>query len=229
MFKHSLELFAGKGYRYAEYYYAEWQGRIKLYVCYFAEEWHNTEDHKHGTDCTYTTDSIHDIHKCIEELESNFIEARCCSDFTPKYCDVCGQYFGLVEYGEELVNKGCMNCEMIERTRVEAEESWERDYEQAHNEKRHRERETGCFVYLMQCMGVTKIGIARDVKKRLAGIQTSHFSEVKVIHKKRYSSRYKAQQKESELHSLLSENRLKGEWFDLSGKSVRDLVEGELK
>src|SRR4051794_20111529 len=78
---------------------------------------------------------------------------------------------------------------------------------------------TSKSIYVMRSSaGPVKIGIASNVGKRLLSIKTGCPFEVQLAHKKEHET---ASQVESLAHSLLSEKRMNGEWFDCS---VEDAV-----
>lgn len=61
-----------------------------------------------------------------------------------------------------------------------------------------------------------KIGLAQNVKKRLAGIQTGCPYKLKVIGVRWFKNRADAKLAEALLHAELQDHRLEGEWFAVS-------------
>ncbi len=75
--------------------------------------------------------------------------------------------------------------------------------------------------------GAIKIGVARDIKKRLATMQTGNPFELKVIATIPCYSVEEAFRTEKRIHNLFAKKRIRGEWFcgDINFRSVRDLME----
>jgi len=76
---------------------------------------------------------------------------------------------------------------------------------------------------------VYKIGVSKDVKKRIKQIQTGNSSEINIL--KIFKSKY-AYKVEGAIHRLWRHkqykhddfNYLKGEWFFLTGTDVEDFI-----
>lgn len=78
-----------------------------------------------------------------------------------------------------------------------------------------REYKPGGFVYLVKCGHFHKIGRARNVKHRMAGIQFPEKPRlIKAVHCLGYGFLEKA------LHALFAHKRTHGEWFCLSEEEV---------
>ncbi|MCJ2009786.1 GIY-YIG nuclease family protein [Methylobacterium sp. J-092] len=74
-----------------------------------------------------------------------------------------------------------------------------------------------CFVYVMGSVGgPVKIGIAGDPAKRLRQVQHASPTAVLIFHLRRFASREIAAQVEARAHAVLSDLRLRGEWFSSS-------------
>lgn len=75
--------------------------------------------------------------------------------------------------------------------------------------------DAGCFVYFITDGEFVKIGIAEDVQKRLAGIQTGNPRKVSVLFSIPVKSVKAARVLERQLHNAYSEFAKCGEWFDI--------------
>lgn len=75
--------------------------------------------------------------------------------------------------------------------------------------------------------GAIKIGVARDVKKRLATMQTGNPFELKVIALIPCSGVQQAFDTERRIHNLFKAKRIRGEWFagDINFRSIRDAID----
>lgn len=71
-------------------------------------------------------------------------------------------------------------------------------------------------VYVVECAGRVKIGVAVDPVKRLKGINTGAPDLATLFGHRQFESRHVAFEIESRLHRLLRGRRAKGEWFDIS-------------
>ncbi len=76
-------------------------------------------------------------------------------------------------------------------------------------------------IYIVTDGTAFKIGIAGDMKKRLSGIQNGNPRQIELIHYQKVS---KAVKLEKMLHKYFSEERLMGEWFDLSDKQLSSAI-----
>ena len=72
-----------------------------------------------------------------------------------------------------------------------------------------------CYIYfiLNYDSQAVKIGIAKNVKRRLASLQTSSPSELKLLGTMKTKSVNDAKKIEKSLHTRFDENRIRGEWF----------------
>lgn len=72
-----------------------------------------------------------------------------------------------------------------------------------------------CYIYfiLNYDSEAVKIGIAKNVKRRIASLQTSSPSELKLLGKIQAESVSKARELEQSLHKTFDEYRVRGEWF----------------
>lgn len=72
-----------------------------------------------------------------------------------------------------------------------------------------------CCVYFICHEGAVKIGRTTDLKKRMETIQTSCHSPIELLY-----SFWTDKQTETELHTIFSDLRLKGEWFRFNKEFV---------
>lgn len=75
-------------------------------------------------------------------------------------------------------------------------------------------------VYLIQCGDYVKIGMARDVKKRLSSLQTGSPSPMYLLG--HFDSR-NDRQTEGLLHAKFREKRVSGEWFNLGEDDIEQI------
>jgi predicted GIY-YIG superfamily endonuclease len=71
------------------------------------------------------------------------------------------------------------------------------------------------FVYFVRAgnRGAVKIGIARNVERRVATLQTGNAFKLNVMAVIPCSSRIEAQSLEERLHKRFAKQRIRGEWF----------------
>ena len=86
------------------------------------------------------------------------------------------------------------------------------------------EKSTECYVYLMKdtANGRYKIGMSKKPEYRERTLQ-SEKPEITLICSKMYSSRDEARKIEKELHQRFKNNRIRGEWFNLSDSEVKNV------
>jgi hypothetical protein len=75
------------------------------------------------------------------------------------------------------------------------------------------------YLYLIKCQQFYKIGIANDVQSRLAQLSTGNPFELQVIRVFGYEN---AEVVERAIHQRFSQNRRRGEWFELDTNDLRD-------
>ena len=81
--------------------------------------------------------------------------------------------------------------------------------------------------FISDTQGHAKVGIASDIKNRFTTLQVGSAYELKIIHLE-YRDTYKeVQELEREYHSILSEFRVRGEWYE--EKAVIDCLCGKLE
>ena len=80
------------------------------------------------------------------------------------------------------------------------------------------------FVYFIQCGddGPIKIGVASDLDKRLAGLQTANHQELFLLG---FIPTADAEEMEEFLHVQFDEARVRGEWFEPS-RRLLDYIAG---
>jgi hypothetical protein len=77
-----------------------------------------------------------------------------------------------------------------------------------------------CWIYVIgPVKGAQKIGITSDIDGRLRSYKT-HSSENIKVHFKQNCPRWRARRIEREVHSVLKDKRVHGEWFDVSPKKA---------
>lgn len=79
------------------------------------------------------------------------------------------------------------------------------------------------FIYIIHASNTStyKIGIAKDVEKRLKGLQTSNPNKLQVVNKFYFDNASKI---ESDLHEKFKDKRLNGEWFNLNVCDLYNVV-----
>ena len=81
------------------------------------------------------------------------------------------------------------------------------------------------FVYVMECADAEciKIGIAKDVGRRLEGIQSGNPLEVTIIYSREFEER-RAAQVERAAHRHFKAQRVRGEWFRVSTEDAERFI-----
>lgn len=77
------------------------------------------------------------------------------------------------------------------------------------------------YIYVVQCNRFYKIGIAEDIKKRMAGLQTANPVKLRLLFCQKHSD-YKNM--ERYFHCKFKHKRTRGEWFLLSNEDVEWLA-----
>ena len=77
------------------------------------------------------------------------------------------------------------------------------------------------MVYIIQSNKEVKIGVAKNVKKRMQQIQTSNQHTLNLIGTKETDDDYFL---ETEIHHYLYDYRIRGEWFRLSEKKMNSVI-----
>lgn len=83
--------------------------------------------------------------------------------------------------------------------------------------------DTSMVVYLLECDGKTKIGIAKSISSRIASMQTGNPYEIILKAEYRVESEVKARELEKELHTKYSSKQLVGEWFNLDTDDIKEI------
>jgi len=68
-------------------------------------------------------------------------------------------------------------------------------------------------VYIIQSGKYYKVGLANDVKKRMAGLQTSNPETLKLMYSVQFKNRATAKKAEAAMHRRFKKHRMRGEWF----------------
>ena len=76
------------------------------------------------------------------------------------------------------------------------------------------------FIYLLECGGKYKIGIAKDINKRIKQLDKRPFKVNLLANSKLTSNAYNIEQ---ELHRIYENNRIDGEWFDFDKETIEEL------
>ena len=83
------------------------------------------------------------------------------------------------------------------------------------------------YVYLIRCgtRGPIKIGVSKNVKKRLEALQCGNYNKLKIIAEIPCADERDAYILGSKLHSKFYDHRIRGEWFaaDIQLSSIRDI------
>jgi hypothetical protein len=78
---------------------------------------------------------------------------------------------------------------------------------------------TYLYFIKMSMTDIIKIGISKNIEKRLSGIQTGNPYELEVLNKFKCSN----SGLEKLVHKLYKLNRIKGEWFSLDAESIEEI------
>ena len=106
-------------------------------------------------------------------------------------------------------------------------EQYEKDYpEKARNEE--------CFVYFITDGNYLKIGVSKDVERRIKQLQTAHGNKLKLIRKVKCQTRDSAFKSEKWLHDMFSlyqtdNDNKSSEWFEIAVlRNVMELSDREI-
>lgn len=78
------------------------------------------------------------------------------------------------------------------------------------------------FVYLLKIPeGIYKIGVSKNVDKRIKQLQTGNTEEITLVEKFESNYPYKV---ESSLHRRYNYDNIKGEWFYLTDEQVNNFL-----
>lgn len=80
------------------------------------------------------------------------------------------------------------------------------------------------FIYAIGTQTHQKIGFSSDVEQRLRNLQTAN-SEKLCVHHKVEVPKKRARILERKIHKEMSYKRVKGEWFDMSPKDAKNILE----
>ena len=82
------------------------------------------------------------------------------------------------------------------------------------------------YLYIIQCAGIYyKIGWTSNPKERLASLRTGNPFRLRLIFSARFADPIEA---EKYLHARYSEYNVRGEWFKLTHRQVRDIIDFEI-
>lgn len=79
------------------------------------------------------------------------------------------------------------------------------------------------YVYLLKIpeKSIYKIGVSKDVEKRIKQLQTGNYEQITLVHKFKSNYPYKI---ESILHGMYKFKRIEGEWYDMSAKEEENFI-----
>ena len=81
--------------------------------------------------------------------------------------------------------------------------------------------DTSMVVYLLECDGKTKIGVAKSISNRIASLQTGNPYEIVLLKEYKVHSEVAARAIEKTLHSMFKDKALRGEWFNLTPEDIK--------
>ena len=70
-------------------------------------------------------------------------------------------------------------------------------------------------VYIIECAGRVKIGVANDPRSRLKELNIGSPDPARLVGTREFTSRAVAFEIESRMHRILRARQVKGEWFDI--------------
>ena len=121
------------------------------------------------------------------------------------------------------ISRGLMLCAMQDEGEINAyNEKRKIEFEEqlhADNDKPKKEKDKG-YVYLFECGGKYKIGLSRDVERRIRELDYRPF-RINLITKSRLLA--DPFSVERELHARYEYLRLTGEWFALRTKEINEI------
>jgi hypothetical protein len=79
------------------------------------------------------------------------------------------------------------------------------------------------FVYVMECAGLVKIGVAKNVSRRKDMLQVGNPLEISVFYSRAFEAR-RAREVERAAHRVFTPQRIRGEWFEVSPDKARDFI-----
>lgn len=131
----------------------------------------------------------------------------------------------MIDIGKKLIStakqKGMK--ERLEEHNIKRKYNFE---EELRPKKSNREpkKKPKSYVYLMECNGIYKIGVAKDVEKRRKQLQTSTPFQIETRGKSMLME--DAYKEEERLHEYYAQYNIGGEWFDLPEMVVLDILVG---
>ena len=82
-------------------------------------------------------------------------------------------------------------------------------------------------VYVIECAGRVKIGLANDPQQRVRDLNTGSPDPATLYAHRVYANRLTAHEIESRMHRLLRAKRVKGEWFDVPAAEAWALLKNQ--
>ena len=72
----------------------------------------------------------------------------------------------------------------------------------------------GYFLYFIKAGKFVKIGVAKDISRRIKELQTGNPHELQLIHAEWFTDKYAALDAEKKLHAHFRDIQTVGEWFE---------------
>jgi hypothetical protein len=86
------------------------------------------------------------------------------------------------------------------------------------------EEEKSVFIYLLKCQDLIKIGLSKNLPKRIQQIENQIPFDIELVFSRKILSR-NAYIYEKGLHDFYQGKRVKGEWFRLTEKEIKELIQ----
>jgi hypothetical protein len=80
------------------------------------------------------------------------------------------------------------------------------------------------YIYVVECAGKVKIGIAANVEARIGMMQLHCPVRINIVHRRLFETRTNARHAEKALHEKFSAHRIWGEWFEMEPTAAVDAV-----
>jgi hypothetical protein len=80
------------------------------------------------------------------------------------------------------------------------------------------------YIYVVECAGKVKIGIAANVEARIGMMQLHCPVRINIVHRRLFATRNNARHVEKQMHVKFAAHRLWGEWFEMEPTLAIDAV-----
>lgn len=121
------------------------------------------------------------------------------------------------------ISKGLMLCAVQDEGKINAyNEKHKREFEEqlkSFDTPHKKEKDKG-YIYLFECGGKYKIGLSRDVERRIKELDYRPFTINLIAKSRLLTDPFNV---ERELHERYTKNKLTGEWFTLSENQVNEI------